>query len=66
MNNNINSQDITTTIIWCYKCDNSDLAEVRTVDLQKFDNGMEIAEAFPYLSDKEINLVLDGVCITCS
>ena len=51
--------------IECIFCDKVSNLLVRSDDMRKWENGMYIQDAFPYLDDVERELLLTGICGDC-
>ncbi|MCF0114431.1 MAG: hypothetical protein HUJ56_03680 [Erysipelotrichaceae bacterium] len=49
----------------CPCCKKFHIVEVFLEDLDKYEDGMSIAEAFPYLNEDERELLITGLCKDC-
>ena len=49
----------------CPFCGRSNEVEVNEMDYLDWDDGMDVAVAFPYLSANEREMLVSGICPTC-
>lgn len=57
--------DVVTLVVDCFCCDLEFPIDVKASDIVKYQEGVHIQVAFPYLTSAERELLISGTCGPC-